>query len=174
MNPFDTDDSNLIKLCIRSYQDDYKEISENWRHLDSKAQGSIAICGILSAATAAFVSRKTVDLNCFEQILVTLTLISLAVGILFALLSMQLRAVVEAPYAGTIQSHIKSILKFPNERSNPVTNLWLNQIDDWEACNSSAKSSLDSKSKHLQVSHWAILIATFLISVTGIFKIFFP
>jgi hypothetical protein len=110
MSDLHADDFKLLQMAVQSSQDDYKELSETWRHLDSKAQGSIAICGILSAGIAAFASRPESFHSGIEQLLVLGSLFALAAGIFFALATMRLRSVEAAPYSGVIQQMIRDLI----------------------------------------------------------------
>jgi uncharacterized membrane protein YphA (DoxX/SURF4 family) len=61
----------------KQFENTFKELSENWRHLNSKAQGNIAISGILLAAGIAFLGRGQTLPSIADRVLIVLAVVNL-------------------------------------------------------------------------------------------------
>jgi hypothetical protein len=129
------DDASLIRLIVEARREEYSELSELWRHLDTKAQGVIALAGILLAAFVAFVTKAQPSPGCGRVLAVAGVLLFTA-SLTTAVLSLRIREVVGPPHFGDIESTIDDFLKLPlDERSSRLADLGRQEIADWTKCN---------------------------------------
>jgi len=108
----------LLRLLVESNRDEYKELSELWRHLDTKAQGVIAIAGILLAAFVAFLTKNQTALPCGQRMLFITAVVLFTVSIALSVFSLKLRESVGPPHFGGLQTIVTDLLKLPEKRSS--------------------------------------------------------
>jgi hypothetical protein len=70
MSELPTSFSDLPRLALENYREEYRDLSETWRSLDTKAQGLGAIAGIFLAALFAWAREMPPTFGRSERLLV--------------------------------------------------------------------------------------------------------
>ena len=97
----------LRKNLFDSYRDEYKEISDIWRGLETKAQGNIAIAGIFIAGAFAFIAKPETGIHWLEKQFLIASLVFLVISVVSSVLVLKVREVYFPPMGG---SSIKCLL----------------------------------------------------------------
>lgn len=143
-------DAALLRAAIDAWREEYKELSELWRHLDTKAQGAIVLSGILLAAFGTFVTKHSAPFTVADKVLsiIEVTLIAITIGMYAAALS--LRESVLPPSSGSLQSIIDDLLGAEiSERVTRLDDMAGEEIALWKSCNLSVRSAIESKTSWL-------------------------
>ena len=100
----------LVRDALDAYKEEYRELSDTWRNLDTKAQGTITVSGLFLAAMLAFVRALSSTTTPTEKWLLTITAALLTCGIIFALLVLRIRSVSGAPIGEHLAKLIDDLL----------------------------------------------------------------
>lgn len=168
------DEVALLRFSVEAFREEYKELSENWRHLDTKAQGNIAISGILLAAAVAFLGRAQTVPCVAERVLSVLAIANLALTIVLAVISLRVRWVEGPPHFGATQQMVSDLLRAEDQaaRSSRLADLLNEEISQWATCNDESRVAVDSKARVLSWAQLAILGGTMLIGVIAAIRVF--
>lgn len=156
----------LLEGVLDSFKEEYRELSEVWKVLDSKAQGVIAIDGIFLAAIFAFIRTISAP-TFFEKIGISAALVTFAVSILYAVSALWIKTVSAAPLGSDLKVLADDLMGIDetdkSERfynfSRDHSSLWKSTTDDIYKINQDKASSLGSAQRYLI---GAILISTIL------------
>lgn len=91
-------EEDILEKVLESYSDEFKELSDTWKQLDQKAQGTTAIAGIFLAAVFAWARDVPSNLTPFELTILSLVVLLLAFSIGCALSSMRVRTATLRPF----------------------------------------------------------------------------
>lgn len=160
------DELSLLRRSIEFRRDEYKELSENWRHLDTKAQGNVGISGILLAAVVAFLTKGQPLSNVLDRLLVIVAVVSLGATIVLAVRALRVLSTLGPPHFGTMQDIIDDFLKAasPEERSTRLGDLLREELGLWVQCNDDARHAVESKAKLLSQAQYGIVVATLVVA----------
>jgi hypothetical protein len=87
MTPLE-EDTKILEVGLTAYLDEYREQTDIWKILESKAQVVITVAGVFLAATFAFASQA--GLACSAKVFAVITLLSLLLALLEALRVLQI------------------------------------------------------------------------------------
>lgn len=129
----------LIELALERARYEYTELAENWKQLDTKAQGTGALSGVFLAAVFAF-SQQTTPLLAMPWIkgLALSLVLLLTAAILCAVLSLWTREAQMPPDAETVRNQVKAFLGADlddDARHAEREALLVGFLDDWVAAN---------------------------------------
>ena len=88
--PYETE-VDFLKDILDSLRAEYRELSETWRHIESKAQGAVTILGIFLAGVFAFIRLLPEDATPVEKWFLVAALALLAFSIVCAVLALRIR-----------------------------------------------------------------------------------
>ncbi len=174
------DQSNQLKLelankVLEAYKFEYKDYSAWWDNLERKAQGTIAIAGIILAGGFAFVRQISENKPLFHEQLLLIGVVLLLLGaIAFAVISLIVREVQSPPKAGEIAELAQEILetKDVENLSDRVAGIVYDQSNLWKECNQKLYDVCKKKGKNLSISQVLVLLATAMISAVTISEVF--
>lgn len=172
VTPEPISDSKLLKMALDARREEYKDLSELWRHLDTKAQSTVPLVGILMAAFVGFVTKKGGPVCVADRVLsVGEVLLLTATAVLFVV-SLTLRESIGAPFLGVLQSMIDDVLKLsPDERAKRMDDLAREELDAWEKCNDSVRLVTEKKSKWLYRGQISICVAILWLAVFAVIQV---
>jgi hypothetical protein len=102
--------TDLAKMVLDSYRFEYKDYTAWWNDLDRKAQGTVAIAGIILAGALAFARQLSVNTPVYEKIVLSIAIVLLLCAIGFAVFTLIVRNVSLPPPAKQIEELAKEIL----------------------------------------------------------------
>lgn len=100
----------LVRDALDSYKEEYRELCENWRGLESKAQSTITICGIFLAGMLAFVRGLSSTSSTAETWILIIAAVWLTAATLSSLGVVRLRSVSAAPSGDDLDGLIDDLL----------------------------------------------------------------
>jgi predicted PurR-regulated permease PerM len=159
---------DLPRLILDSYRDEYRDLSETWRNLDTKAQGLGAIAGIFMAAVFAWVRDLPASFGMLERAVVIITLMLLVCAVVAAVLALQVRKVASPPFGDETAEMVRDILRKQKdgELEERLARLSNDQANTWRQTNKDMQQHCDRKACWLSVGQIALLLAA--ACVTGL------
>jgi hypothetical protein len=169
----------LFEAVLERYQEEYKEWSEIWRILESKAQATLTISGIFITASELFVKEVGIGFPPFMNLFVALVIICLAISVTCAVLVLITRQTDTAPtgsgykkFANDLLNNLENKSSFTASDSYELkANLVRDRIKAWEYSISSREEACKSKAEKLKFSHFALLCSLSLVAFISIISI---
>ena len=167
-----SDDLSLLRLALDGNRDYYDEMTELWRHLDTKAQGTIALGGILLAAFAGFVAKGQRPAACVDRAFSVVAVLLFTSGIAMSALCLRLRQSSVPPHFGELQSSIEDLLKIDkDDRESRMPDLFRELISLWKETNEETSRILKRKSTWLRIGQYLTVISIVWLAVFAIINI---
>lgn len=162
----------LLREVLASYQQRYTEISEIWRDLDRKAQGTTAIAGIFIAVIFAFIRQIAVKLTPTESQLLLLSVLFLAVCVFFCLLALRITSVTSSPSGQTIEAMVEDLLALKIEGTDEFrqrVRLFIrDQVLLWREASDSANDAVEKKGRSVFLAQVFLFASVLLVGVMTI------
>jgi|WetSurMetagenome_2_1015567.scaffolds.fasta_scaffold18898_5 hypothetical protein len=164
---------DTLDACIKEYQ----EMSDTWRHLDSKAEATITVSGIILGAVFVLIQARLGN-NIFlrgpyDKHMIATAIILLNLSIFFAILTIRVRRVSMGITGEDIQGMandlIQSLEYYSTDR---IANYYKDQFTICQNAINEIRNANDSKAANLTRSHWTILAAMILLMIISIKSIF--
>jgi hypothetical protein len=165
--------SELRKLALETYREEYRDLSEGWRNLDTKAQGLGAIAGIFLAAAFAWGRDLPVGFTEVQRFMLAGAIVLLVATTVAAVLALQVRMVAAPPLGEETAEMVTDILQMPNsgELLDRVTGFYNDQITAWKDTNIGIRSHCLGKAARIQIGQLTLLLAAVLVAVLAIVPI---
>jgi hypothetical protein len=158
----------LLRAVLDAHQDEYHDAWDTWKHLDVKAQGSIAIAGVFLAGIFAYAGRVPADACLYHKLIIVGAVACVAFSVMFAMLALRLREVAPPPLGsevGEMVAHILSRDEGDALREREV-NFSSDRIRLWGDVNEEMRSVNGKKAGHLKATQWllfaVVVLATWL------------
>jgi len=167
---------DLSKAVTEAYRFEYQDRSAWWRDLDQKAQGTVAIAGVLLAGAFAFVQQLETAKGLLEIILLALSVLLLLGAVALAVRALLIREVDLPPAAEAIEELAREVLASTDSQEIPerAVGLAYDQAKLWRDANQSIYNECRAKARSVALAQIAILAAAFLIAVITIARILEP
>ena len=157
----------LIELALERARYEYAELAENWKQLDTKAQGTGALAGVFLAAVFAFGQQNSPLLAATAVKAMALALVLLlTAAILAAVMCLWTREAQMPPDAQTVRDQVRTFLgaDLDDEARHAEREALLNGfLDDWVAANATLTARNAAKARWLTRAQ-VLLVAGAVIS----------
>lgn len=166
--------TDLSKLVLESYQAEYRELADNWRTLDTKAQGVTGISGLFLAAAFAFVRDGAGQLWCLEKVALVLAIVALVGAVAVAVFALRVRVVSLPPIGEQFAELVNDVLKADGaELAERLPALVNDQSEEWRKTNIEIASHNSQKAGLLRWAVSLLLAAAVLVGALAIAAIIF-
>ncbi len=156
----------LAEQLFEALRFGHKDNEEWLRGLDTKAQGSVAICGVLLAGSLAFTHKLEPASPAIERLLIGLGIGGLLVAVALSVLALLVREVDRPPDAASIRDEIFAI--FDNMTADDAKgrsiNFLMDQANPWLAAIQSGTEVASRKAAFIRWSQ--VLLLGAVIAVT--------
>ncbi len=162
----------LLAGALQSYRDEYKELSDTWRHVEGKAQGTITVSGIFLAAAFAFVRDLTgAGTGLLEKSILAVAVGMLTATVILAVLSLRVREVVAPPLGESLDEMITDLSGVTDaaEIAERLPRFVGDQLQMWKNANEAVDQVTKGKAGLVAWAQRLLLLAIALVAVlTGI------
>jgi Flp pilus assembly protein TadB len=161
----------LIEAALDSYREEYRELWETWRRVDSKAQGTVAIAGIFLAAVFAFVQTLSVTTP-VESALLVIAVALLVLAVLISVLVLRVREVPMAPLGDTLDQLVQDLIHgHDRPGSAEVVGFLRDQTPLWSEANDELHTLGLKKANQLATAQLLLLIAALAVATLTVLRI---
>jgi len=178
---FDLDKVTDIKKALqsevlRTYVEEYNELSDLWRDLDRKAQGTVAIAGIFIASAFAFVKQLGPGTNLLGKGLLGFILFALVSSVVYCLSAMRIRKVARGPIGQYLNKLVKDLLKIgdPTELSERIPRFTRDQAVLYSDAVKSLRKALDQKAVRIWWAQRFLTAAILAVALYTLIILFGP
>lgn len=162
----------LLETALRACIEEYADSGRTFANLDTKAQNTTAIAGILFAAALAFLHGDVLQQvmqqgTTYALILLGAAIIALLSAILLCLLGMKVRKVIAPVDSKTVRGMVEDILRVDSSEftDTMAENFLRDLIAEWRATLRGMASANESKARVVLVGQALLFIAIALVAV---------
>lgn len=167
-----TSDRELLDRAVQAHRDYYQEMSENWRHLDTKAQSSVPLVGILLTAFVAFATKGAGPSHWWDEALAVVVVFVLASSAVLFVVALSVRECDVPPYYGNLQDWLETCRAMPAEcRASQLAIYSAKELGAWKASTASVQQVNDGKATWLRRAQICVLISIFLLVFFAVLQI---
>ncbi len=164
---------DLLLLSLDAHKAEYLEHSDNWKNLETKAQGAVAIAGIFLAVLFSWVHDIPQNYSCLEYFLLIASIVLLVSSVICAILGLKIRKVCFPPIGsmdGDITIDILSI-EDKKEFKERIPAFLNDQIHVWDETNKDIQNNNERKAKYIEVSQITIMAAACVVALLSIIAV---
>lgn len=163
----------LPNKVVEAYSNAYKELTDNWRALETKAQGNIAIAGIFIGGAFAFIQKIGPNLILAEKVGLITALVFLTLSVLFAVRALRVQ-IVPAPFFGEfVEGSVRRLLEITDEAE--FNRRFINFVNDhaakWQNILIEVNEQLRDKAANLKNAQRFLIAAILAVSLFAASKV---
>lgn len=163
----------LRKALLDSYKDEYKELAEVWRGIETKAQGNIAITGIFIAGVFIFLREINSQTFWAEKLILGLAVVLFIISVYLAIFALQVRQTRFPPMGGFADNMFIDLLRFGDvELCERLPRFINDQANAWSQVKEDIIASNEVKAAYLWWAQQFLLFAVAAIATLICFRIF--
>ncbi len=154
----------ILREAIMSFQEEYKDLYDTWKCLDSKAQATATIAGIFLAAAFALAREIPVTFVAYQTVLLATSIALLVITVCLSLIGLQIRRIYAPPIGENSQKLIRDLLPSlsESERDARLSAFLGDRYRLWEQAN------VDFKCKSSGKARWVASAQGFLLAAIAV------
>lgn len=162
---------DVYAIVVSAYEDEYKDLAEAWRALETKAQGAAAIGGVFLAAGATLSKTLLTGVPRWAAVTFAASFALLIAAIGFAVRALRVTITARRPEGAEIARLAGPALKAPEQAlADAGARLLNDQLDSWKATDSELATAVKKKATAVETAQtllfWAALIFATFAAVT--------
>ncbi len=157
----------ILREAILSFQEEYKDLYDTWKSVDSKAQATATIAGIFLAAAFALARDIPATFFMYQRVLLAVSIGLLVITVCLCLIGLQIRRIYAPPIGENSKKLIEDLLPnlTENEKSARLSAFLDDRYSLWEQVNSDFKAKFVGKTRWV-VSAQGCLFAAIVVATT--------
>jgi hypothetical protein len=163
----------VLKQILKSCEDEYNYCNQSFQALDSKANATGGISGILLAATFAFVEQFKATENNISLIFLILIILLLILSMSFSVLSMWVKKIKSPPISKLLFNDVIGLYKEGGLGviEKRIDDIYGQQIRNWFPAIDSFINALNRKGKRLKFAQRFLVVASLSIAILTVISI---
>jgi hypothetical protein len=160
----------LIDLGLESFREEFRDLSDTWRNLDTKAQGVGAIAGVFLAALFSWIREPFSNFSQFDKLAILVSILLLITAVVAGLLTLLIRKVAAPPLGEETAKMLKDIIgKYKDEEASArIAAFYNDQVGIWKEANIGFKKGVNIKAFRLSISQVALTLAAVFVGSTAV------
>jgi hypothetical protein len=152
---------SLRQTVLDSYKDEYKEFSEVWKSVETKAQGTVTIAGIFIAAAFTFAKDLAATrLDWYGKLFLGAAIVLLIPSIVLSVLALRRRTIKSIPAGSQVEQWADDIQDASEEDLAELTQRFIDQHSlIWKETTESTKAAVAQKEGLLYAAQLLLLFA---------------
>ena len=165
---------SLREAVLGSYRDEYKELGDAWRGLETKAQGTVAIAGIFLAGAFAYIREISAQTSLGQKLLLVCAIVCLVTSVCLSVLALEVRRVAAPLVAGRVDQLVKDLLAVAddNEFLDRLPDFYSDQAAAWREVNQQSHEANQSKARRVWNAQGFLLAAIILVALLLLARVF--
>ena len=164
-------EEDILEKVLESYSDEFKELSETWKQLDQKAQGTTAIAGIFLAAVFAWARDVPSNLTPFDLTILALVVLLLAFSIGCALSSMRVRTATLPPFGKVMHEMAEDCCSAIQNDPATTSRFYRELATSWQEANKELARQVGDKAHDAYSAQVVLFLAAAVASMLAIVAI---
>lgn len=163
----------LLQNVFNFYQDEYNQLSNKWRDLDTKAQGNLNISGVLITVNSFFVREINSNFPPDMRLILAIAISFLFLALSTAIASLMVKIKFYLFKAKYLEKMTVEILELPHEELFiRRLNLFQDQYKIWQLVLQANEEAYTLKSERLFVAQCFLLVSLLLLTIIVVRSIF--
>jgi hypothetical protein len=125
----------LLREALEAYRAEYKELSDDWKTIDTKLQGTITVCGIFIAGIIALIKDFSPHASRDQRMLLISVSIILGLSVLSCIIALFVRAIPYVPEGSDLARLVDDIVEERSVSDEQIQNYIRDQIRLWQRPN---------------------------------------
>lgn len=166
-------ENRLRREVFSTYPEVYGDLSETWRQLDNKAQGTIAIAGIFLAGTFALITSLPETATNATKICLFAAMASLILSVGLSVFALRVRSYDDvAPLGDSLHDIVKRLIEV-EDLSDPeiLRRHYSDRQRMWSKTNKAVAGINRQKATTLFVSQVAVLVAILVATLSTVLRV---
>jgi hypothetical protein len=162
----------LHDSVIEAYTNEYKELADTWRNVESKAQNAITIAGIFIASAFAYVRDIKPETHKSEKVLLAVSVCFLIATVILSILALKLRKVAAPLMGENMNSLVGDLLRLSDDEGflERLPNYYNDQSALWRQVTEETHNANQSKARFLWWAHITLVAAIVVVACITVLK----
>jgi hypothetical protein len=166
--------TKLQAEALNARREEYKELNDIWRTLETKAQANVTISGLFIGSIFAMVKDNIAVDNCMQIFFLCITILALLSSVIFSILVLKIRTV-NLPTFGNRTQEIVSTLVTNSKGLDNISKSWFSFLEQqatfWKEVNDDYKEKNEDKAAYVYWAQVSLGIAILAIAAVILIKI---
>lgn len=160
----------LLNQVLDSFRNEFSDLSDTWKLLDTKAQGLAAVTGVFLAALIGWATSTQSDIKSSSSAVLILGILLLLIAMIASVLALLIRRVAAPHFAETLAKMVADITSRDGKKisAETIINFTNDQLKIWSTTNANIRSHLEWKAFDIHVGQIAFLGAAIAISTQAV------
>lgn len=166
--------NTLRETILESFVNEYKELADTWRNLETKAQGTAGIAGIFIAGALGYLHDLSGSVYLYEKIFLTVTIACLVSTVVSSVLVLRIRKISSPPLGEYMDKLINDLFEIDDDKDffERVPLVVTDRISAWKRVIHDAAASNAVKAKHLWRAQLFLITAIISVALLILSKIY--
>jgi hypothetical protein len=163
---------SLHGSVIEAYSNEYKELADTWRNLETKAQSAITIAGIFIAGAFAYVRDIRPETHKSEKVLLGVCVCFLIASVVLSILALRLRKIAAPLMGENLDKLVDDLLQISEDKEflDRLPNYYNDQIALWQQVKKETHDANQSKARFLWWAHITLVLAIVVVACITVLK----
>jgi amino acid transporter len=165
---------SLRNATLAAYVEEYKEQTETWHNLESKAQGNIAVAGIFIAGSLAFLEKLGAQqLQQYEKVFLVIAIVCLIISVILAIFTLKTQTI-DAPPLGSFVGHYTTrLLKLDAEAKLLVylESFFNEHVSQWKVVMDQMREANAFKARYLWAAQRWLIAAILAVAALSLSRL---
>jgi hypothetical protein len=165
---------SLRERTLEACYDEYKELVNIWRNIDSKAQANITVAGIFLAGAFAYLSKVSHHPDIYEQVFFVFAIVFLIISIVLSIMILKIRDLPHPPLGEFLEPAARLLLALNDaDFTAYMPGLFNSHADAWTDTKEQLRAANRSKAELLWAAQVFLIIAIAWAALLFILKMIF-
>jgi hypothetical protein len=164
---------SLRNATLEAYLAEYKELSETWRSLETKAQGNIAVAGIFIAGSLAYLEKLNPQLRTNEEVFLLIAIGCLIISVILSILVLKTQTITPPPLGSFVDHFTTDLLRLNILASLQTyrSTFFADHVDQWRTVLSEIRESNELKAERLWGAQQFLIAAILAVAALSLSKL---
>jgi hypothetical protein len=159
----------LLRDARDAYRAEYQILSERWKTLETKAQGTVAIAGIFLGGIFSFIKDLNTASPTLERWLLSLLAVLLGISVAFSVVALRVREIADPLPGEEAERMVLAVCSLPREEiPDRLPDLYGEQFHVWKDVNARMRDCVTTKAARLGRGQIWLLFAALLMCVMSV------
>lgn len=153
-------------IILREYEEEYKDLADTWRALETKAQGTAAVSGVFLAAGATLAKNLLTGIPFWGRVPFVVSLLALVTSSGAAVASLRIKNAPRRPSGDAVAELAAPLLRGPAQGADSLSVGFVgDRIEMWAKTNDDLLTTIHAKARAINQSQWLLFTAVGLFTL---------
>lgn len=159
----------MLRDVLKSYEAEHARLTDRWKALETKAQGTVAIAGIFLGGVFTFIRDLKADAPVAEPWLLVLVALLLTTAVFLSVLSLRVRGIADPMPGEEAERIAKDVVRLETVDIRLLAPaLYGERFDVWREVNVCVRALVEAKARRLALAQGSLLTAVLLMCILSV------